>query len=63
MALKFLHTLPFIQSRGVSNAAKLRTRLPNLYNFIKITPELQWDYKKFAPGLHIFVIQELPVLS
>ena len=31
--------------RGVSNAAKLRTRLRNLYNFTQ-------DYTRFALGLH-----------
>ena len=49
--------------RGVSNAAKLHTRLHNLYNFTKITPGSHWDYNKFASGLHIFVIQELAVIS
>ena len=32
-------------TRGVSNAAKLRTRLRNLYNFTQ-------DYTRFALGLH-----------
>ena len=50
------------RDQGVSNAAKLHTRLRNLYNFTKITPGSHWDYK-FASGLHIFVIQELAVIS
>ena len=50
-------------NQGVSNAAKLCMRLCNLYNFTKITPGLHWDYNKFALRLHIFVIQELAVIS
>ena len=42
--------------RGVSNGAKLRTRLRNLCNFIKIT-------LGFVQRLHIFVVQELTVIS
>ena len=61
--INFIYLLCMNLHRGVNNAAKLRTRLCNLYNFTKITPGLHWDYNKFAPGLHIFVIQELAPLS
>ena len=52
--LTFIFTLG--NSRGVSNGAKLRTRLRNLCNFIKIT-------LGFVQRLHIFVVQELTVIS
>jgi len=48
-----------VADRGVRKAAKSRTRLRNLCNFIKITLGLHWDYTRLAQGLHIFVIQEL----
>ena len=38
--------------RGVRNAAKLCTRLRNLYNFTKITPGLCQDYTEITPGLY-----------